>query len=63
MSVEQRTRSQTMQRAKVDPDGTEVEFENVGSASGDSVVLIQGAFLASAYSPLCAAPLLANPDS
>jgi hypothetical protein len=32
MSVEQSTRSQTMQRAKVHPDGTEVEFEIVGSA-------------------------------
>jgi hypothetical protein len=32
MSLEQSTQSQTMQRAKVDSDGTEVEFEIVGSA-------------------------------
>ena len=59
MSVQQSTPSQTMQRAQVDPDGTEVEFEIVGSASGEPVVLIHGAFLATAYAPLCAEPLLA----
>jgi len=37
-----------------------VEFEIVGSASGEPVVLIHGAFLATAYAPLCAEPLLAH---
>jgi hypothetical protein len=55
MSVEQSTRSQTMQRAKVDPDGTEVEFEIVGSASGEPVALIHGLFLPGLRAVVCRA--------
>jgi pimeloyl-ACP methyl ester carboxylesterase len=60
MQVQQSTRSQPMQRAVVDGDGTEVEFEIVGSASGGPVLLIHGAFLATAYAPLCAESVLAT---
>jgi pimeloyl-ACP methyl ester carboxylesterase len=59
MPVQQSTPSQTLQRAKVDPDGTEVEFEIVGAASGEPVVLIHGACLATAYAPLCSESLVA----
>jgi len=49
-----------MQRARVDGGDTEVEFELRGSASGGPVVLIHGAFLATAYAPLCVEPVLAH---
>jgi pimeloyl-ACP methyl ester carboxylesterase len=58
--IQQSTLNHTMQRARVDGDNTEVELEILGSASGEPVVLIHGAFLATAYAPLCAEPLLAN---
>jgi pimeloyl-ACP methyl ester carboxylesterase len=60
MPVQQSTRNQPMQRAAVDPDDTELEFEILGSASGEPVVLIHGALIATAYAPLCAEPLLAS---
>jgi pimeloyl-ACP methyl ester carboxylesterase len=60
MEVQQSARTQPMQCARVDGDGTEVEFEIVGSASGKPVVLIHGALLATAYAPLCAEPVLAT---
>ena len=39
-------------------DGAELEYEVVGA--GDPVVLIHGAFIAEAYAPLCAEPVLAD---
>jgi pimeloyl-ACP methyl ester carboxylesterase len=60
MPVQHSSPSQTLQRARVDQDGTEVEYEILGSASGEPVVLIHGALLATAYTPLCAEPLLAS---
>jgi pimeloyl-ACP methyl ester carboxylesterase len=60
MQVRQSTSDQAMQHARVDEDDTEVEFEVVGSSSGEPVVLIHGAFLATAYAPLCAESLLAH---
>ena len=42
----QSTRSQPMQRAKVDGDGTELEYEVLGAPAGEPVVLIHGALLA-----------------
>jgi len=58
MQVRQSTPDQAMQRVRVDEDDTELEFEVVGSSSGEPVVLIHGAFLATAYAPLCAEPRL-----
>jgi pimeloyl-ACP methyl ester carboxylesterase len=51
-----------MQRAPVDGDGAELEFEILGPPTGEPVVLIHGAFFAEAYAPLCAEPVLATRD-
>ena len=59
MPNQQRTRSQPMQRAPVDADGTEVEYEVRGAAAGEPVVLIHGALIADAFAPLLAEPALA----
>jgi pimeloyl-ACP methyl ester carboxylesterase len=48
-----------MQRAPVDGDGTELEYEILGSPAGEPVVLIHGALIAEAYAPLCAEPVVA----
>jgi pimeloyl-ACP methyl ester carboxylesterase len=48
-----------MQREPVDGDGTELEYELLGSPAGEPVVLIHGAFIAEAYAPLCAEPAVA----
>jgi pimeloyl-ACP methyl ester carboxylesterase len=55
----EQTQSQPMPRAPVDGGGAEVEFEVVGPAAGEPVVLIHGAFIAEAYAPLCAEPAVA----
>jgi pimeloyl-ACP methyl ester carboxylesterase len=54
--------SRPMLRTPVDADGTELEYEVLGPAAGGPVVLIHGAFLATAYAPLCAEPALATHD-
>ena len=55
MPSQQRTRSQPMQRARV--NGTDLEY--VVQGTGEPVVLIHGALIADAYAPLCAEPALA----
>jgi pimeloyl-ACP methyl ester carboxylesterase len=62
MQTQISTRSPAMPRATVDGDGTELEFEVLGTATGGPVVLIHGALLATAYAPLCAEPALATHD-
>ena len=46
------------QRLRV--DGAVLEYEILGSPAGEPVVLIHGAFIAEAYAPLCAEPVLAD---
>ena len=55
----EQTRSQPMQRAPVDGDDAELEYEVHGAAAGEPVVLIHGALIAEAYAPLCAEPAVA----
>ena len=59
MPSQQSTRRWPMQRAPVDGDGAELEYELLGPPAGEPVVLIHGALIAEAYAPLCAEPVVA----